>query len=501
MVMRVGGLATGMDLEAMVNKLMEAERMPLIRMEQDKQKLEWKRDAFRDINRSVLDIESLLFDMKMSYTYNPKMVISSQENAITATAKSNSHNGMYELNVTQLATSEINVGGVLDGIDPNAALELNENQRSFSFQTFDPGENQMKTHSYQIEEGETLNDVLRKITNDDNNVRAFYDAQSKRVVLETTRTGKYNEQGPEIVFNADDNAFFTEKLGLTTEAYNSETKTGVRAAQNAIFTYNNGLEIETENNSYELNGIHFQFHNVTDGNARLIVETDVETSFESIMGLIDTYNELIEKMNQSQTEKVNRDYPPLTDEQKEEMTEDQIEKWEEQAKSGILRGESVISNNMYSMRRTWYSQVDTGTSITSINDIGITTSNNYLDGGKLVVDENKLKEALRDNPDAVYKLFSNNTDDNSRGIVNRLEETVKNTKNRIEERAGKSTHTLDNYTLGKRLKELNERISDFEKRMMQVETRYWNQFTQMEKAIQRMNDQSAHLLSQFGGGF
>ena len=70
---------------------------------------------------------------------------------------------------------------------------------------------------------------------------------------------------------------------------------------------------------------------------------------------------------------------------------------------------------------------------------------------------------------------------------------------KIEERAGKGTHTLEQYTLGRRLKDLNERISAFEARLIRIENRYWNQFTAMEKAIQRMNEQHSYLFSQFSG--
>ena len=99
MVMRVAGLATGMDIEAMVNKLMEAERLPLQRLKQDQTKLEWKRDAFRDINRVLLQFNDLMLDMKLSRTYQSKKVTSSKSNAVTATATTGSLEGSYSINV------------------------------------------------------------------------------------------------------------------------------------------------------------------------------------------------------------------------------------------------------------------------------------------------------------------------------------------------------------------------------------------------------------------
>jgi len=497
MVMRVGGIASGMDIEAMVQKLMEAERMPLDRLKQQQTTLTWKRDAFREINSTLLELDKMMLDMKMSYTYNPKTAVSSQEGAITATANSNASNGSYEIKVKQLATSAMNIGGKLDiSLDEKLPSTYNGSEiaGTYEFHTYDEnGEEQ--THEFEVREGDTLQQVLTRINNDSsNNVRAFIDdsnAEGPRVVLETTRTGVYNNDGPEIVFG-NGNKFFTDVLKLDSDEENS--------AQNAEFKYNNGLDLESRDNAYTLNGVTFEFHDTTENNARITVNTDVEQSFESIMKFVDKYNEMIEQMNASQTEERFRDFQPLSDEQKAEMTEKQIEQWEEKAKSGILRGESAIRDSMYALRQSLQSSVDTEGEFQLLSQIGIETTQNYLDGGLLKVNENKLKAALRDHPDDVYKLFSNSADDSSRGLIHRFDDVLDQTTARIEKQAGNSTHTLDNYTIGKRMKEMNERISDFERRMIQVEQRYWNQFTQMEKAISRLNQQSSYLFSQFGDG-
>ena len=248
-----------------------------------------------------------------------------------------------------------------------------------------------------------------------------------------------------------------------------------------------------------MNGVTFEFHNVTEGNVRISVSNDIDTSFEAIMNFVDKYNEVIETMNKSQTEEKFRDYLPLSDEQKEEMTEEQIKLWEEKAKSGILRGESAIRDGMFSLRNSLQSVVNSNDGFQLLSEIGITTSKDYMSGGKLVVDEDKLKAALRDNPDGVYNLFANNSTDESRGLIYRFDDALDRVRGNIERQAGKSTSTLDNYTLGKRMKAINERIADFERKMITVEQRYWTQFTQMEKAIARLTEQSDHLFSQFGG--
>ncbi|ASN04730.1 flagellar hook-associated protein 2 [Virgibacillus necropolis] len=499
--MRIGGLATGMDIDQLVGKLMKAERMPLDRMEQDKITLTWKRDAFRDVNKKLLELDNMMLGMKYDSTYNAKSVTSSMKDAVIATGTASSSNGVYDIEVTRLAESAINIGGVIGtSIDPNAKLADQTFtggfvEETFEFYTFFDKDGNKETHSYKVSGDDTLNDVLNRITEDDNNVRAFFDQQSDKIVLETTRTGDYNQSaeygGAEIGFDTN-NEFFTNTLKLAT----AEESGG----KNAEFIYNGALTINSKENNYTLNGITFEFKDVTNGkSAKLTVDNNVDASFESIMKFVDKYNDVVETLNESQREETYRDYKPLTDKQREELSEDEAKLWDEKAKSGILSNESIISDGMFSMRRSWYANVETGGDYTSLTQVGLTTSNDYMDGGKLIVDPVELKKALSENPDAVQKLFSNSEEGASRGIVNRLEDSLESTMGRIEERAGGGSDTLENYTLGKRMKDLNEQISAFEDRLVRVETRYWGEFTAMEKAIQRMNQQSAQLMSQFGG--
>jgi len=474
--MRIGGLATGMDIDELVEKLMSAERIPLNRMQQDKTTLTWKRDAFRDINKSLLELDNMMLQMRKGSTYNSKSVTSSNETAVTGTASSSTSNGSYKFHVTQLATSAINIsfeelGDTREKFDPTEYDEI-------KFSVY--GEE----YSVKVEDDDSLNDVLRRISKEDNNVRAFYDENQDKVIMETTRGGNYEE-----AISFADHSFFTDILKLDT--------TNEKSGTDAVFEYN-GIEMTSTSNSYNINGMQVNFQ--SEGTAILNVQNDTQSTVDSIMSFVDKYNEVVEALNETQQEERHRDFPPLTEEQKEDMSEKEIELWEEKAKSGILRGESTISNGLFDMRRSWYAGVETGGEYTSLTQLGITTSKKYLDGGKLEVDIEKLTKAIQENPDDVQKLFTNSSENADRGLVNRLEDSVESIMNDIKLRAGGQHNTLETYSIGREMKDLNKRISDFEDRLERTETRYWNQFTQMEKAIQRMNMQSEYLMSQFGGG-
>src|SRR5690625_2607096 len=100
-MMRVGGLASGMDIDQIVKQLMSAERIPLNKMQQDRTMLEWQRDGFRDINKKLSELDNMMLDMKLSHTYNSKIAASSQEGAVSATATTSAYDGTYDINVTQ----------------------------------------------------------------------------------------------------------------------------------------------------------------------------------------------------------------------------------------------------------------------------------------------------------------------------------------------------------------------------------------------------------------
>ncbi|GAE95173.1 flagellar hook-associated protein FliD [Gracilibacillus boraciitolerans JCM 21714] len=124
--MRISGFASGMDIDQMVKDLMKAESMPLQRMQQEKQTLEWKRDDYRSINTLLLDFRSTLTDMRMTTSYRARETSSTNENLVSATASSAASQSSFSLSeVSQLASSAtwVNEGKISDSnIDPTKGM-------------------------------------------------------------------------------------------------------------------------------------------------------------------------------------------------------------------------------------------------------------------------------------------------------------------------------------------------------------------------------------------
>lgn len=515
--MRIGGLASGMDIDTLVGDLMKAERIPLDKIKQKKQILEWQRDQYRDMNKLLNELQTMAKDMNYEKTYVSKKTTSSNEGAVTATAFPSATSGTYKIKVDQLATAAVRVSKTTISADPSKKIDPSKSfaaimadstlgqfktspsfsggKTSFDLSTYKEDGTKV-TKTIEVLETDSVNNIITKINDSGLGIRAFYDATADKVVMERTVTGDFNKTGKEIDFTATDASFLTGVF-----QFDETVETG---GTNAKFTYNGSLTVEPSTNEYKINNIQFNLKQVTAGEETITVQADTDAAFDNIVKFVNKYNEVIEKINGKLDEKRYRDYQPLSDEEKEAMEDKQIELWEEKAKSGLIRNDSILSSGINSMRLDFYEPLAGALKgFAQLTDLGIKTTSNYLDKGKLTIDEDTLKSKLAENPDAVYKLFATDGDGKTRstmGIAERLVKTIDSTIKKIEEKAGKSYSVNNQFTIGRQLDNVDNQIERFEDRLTQIEDRYWRQFTAMEKAIQQSNSQSMYLMQQFGGG-
>jgi len=506
---RLSGLASGLDTETMVKDLMKAHRAPLHKLLQKKQLEEWKRDSYREINALLLDLRNKVFDMKLQGTYAKYKVTSSNESVVTARATGSHTSSTLQISVTQLAevSSSIStdpISGDSGKINPDAKLETEQSKfknassgfgSSFKIKVFQP-DGTFKEEEFTIDPAnESLNDVLKKVNNSSLGITLFYDAASDKVSMSTNHTGDNTDpvNGAEIQITGG--TFLTDVLHLE----------DADSGKNAQFTLN-GLPTERTSNTFTINGMEYTLK--SKGNATVTATADVDAIFNTIKGFVDKYNEVIAKINSKVKEKRYRDYQPLLDEQKQEMSEKQIELWEEKAKSGLLRSDSILTSTLYEMRRALSTNVSGASDpkFDSLSEIGITTGS-YMEDGKLYIDETKLRNAISQNGSKVVELFTRTSSAtnaeanfNESGIAQRLYNQLVNTMKKITEQAGSSGSLSDNSLLGKSINSIEEEIDRWEDRLAGIEDRYWRQFTAMEQALQRANSQSAWLMQQFGGG-
>jgi flagellar hook-associated protein 2 len=496
--LRISGLASGMDIDQMVDKLMKAERIPLDQMKQQEQVLKWQRDDYRDMNKLLDDLDTSIFDgIFRQSTFLQKTVTSTNENAVSATAAGLKNNTTTRISVEQLAQASTGLSGDLGEIDPDAALDTQFSSglgTQFTLHVFQ-SDGTIQSKDFTIDTSQdSLNDVLKKINDSGLGVTAFYDQYSHQISISTNHTGN-NESGAEISVEETEGNLFTGALQFSSTDL---ADTG----QNAKFTLN-GLSTERTSNTFTINNITYTLKQETPAGSQVTISTatDVDAIYDQIQDFVDQYNDMIDKINSKLDEKRYRDYPPLTDEQRKEMSDNEIKLWEEKAKSGMLAGDDILSGGLNQMRMDLYSSVKgADPDIDQLTKIGIVTSSNYKDHGKLVIqDPMKLKQAIADNPNGVYQLFDKDGDTfEEKGLAQRLRDTISDTMDSIERKAGNSYSTNETFVIGRQIKSKEQDIDDLEQRLNDIQERYYRQFTAMEQAIEKANQQSAYLMNAFG---
>ncbi|MES1027192.1 flagellar hook-associated protein 2 [Bacillus velezensis] len=502
MVTRITGLNSGLDVDSLVKKLMDAEKQPLNKLNQQKQTLEWKRDAYREVNTQIADMYSTTFNnMLMSTNWNKKTVTSS-DSSVSAAAVSAEQNISTSMSVQQLATPTT--------YKSSGAINFTSGQsQTLKFNVTNPGETKPTEVNVTIAANDTIDDVISKLNSSGLGVTALKEKISNGSDYVDTIAFTSNKTGEGFTLAAGDDAtksFLKDQLGFAVDDATNEL-TANAEGKNAKFTFN-GLEMTKTSNNFTINGIKYTLNSVTDSNKTVTINstTDTDGIFDNIKDFVDKYNTLIKSANEKVTESKYRDYKPLTDEQREAMTDKQIEQWEAKAKSGLLRSDSTLQNGLAEMRLDLYSTVTIDGKKYQLADFGIETSDSYTDQGKLVIkDEAKLKQKITENPALVAKLFNADSPDTAKtknpeeqGIARRLKDTLNKMQTQISKQAGTESSVSTSFAIGKSLNEIETNISNMKTKLDDIETRYYKKFSALDTALEKLNSQSSYLTSMLG---
>jgi len=349
---------------------------------------------------------------------------------------------------------------------------------------------------FEFSSNASLQMILDKINSTaDVGVTARYDALTDRVVFISKETGAAAK------IEITDDSGLMRALGFGVEEIKGEIFDNTRAeGQNARIILN-GTIIEKTTNDFTVSGIRFNLNKAMEAGqeATFRLENDPDAAVENIKKFIDLYNETIDLINKKLSEERYRSYAPLTEEQKKEMSENDVKLWEEKAKSGLLRSDPLLSRIVQNLRYA-VSAVVAGQpeGMKSLAAIGINTMD-WKEKGKLYINEEKLRNAIAKDPEAVMRLFNADGDNSSKdGVATRIYDILKGGIQDLTEKAGGGEFQIyDDSILGKQIKDMEDRISRMEEMLLRTEERYWAKFTAMERAIQYANQQSMWLAMQF----
>ncbi|MBQ9609512.1 MAG: flagellar filament capping protein FliD [Lachnospiraceae bacterium] len=625
---RMTGLASGLDTESMVKELISASSTKVDDANKDKQKLEWKKEAWQDLNTKLYNFyKTELNALRMPSTYTKKTATVSDDSKVSINAGSNTSAGTHTVSVKQIASSAYLTGANIKSAD-NAFKSVDNASNSTKFSEMtdangDPitlGTGAIKVTGpdgaehriilNQVGDVNGLNDKFKelglnglsasikdgKMTFTNSNAEEGQDfkiiassafgveatlrggtgesvsaASSRQLYSATEFTGadikgttKLSDLGIAVgtSFKINDKEFVVDEKTTINSLATGLSKLGVNAsfdanqgrfyinsassgaandftltssdanaleilglgskatkidAQDAIIDYN-GVEYRNSSNQFNINGMTITAKAVTgtydketgaftnDSPISINVGNDTDSIYSTIKNFVNKYNELIEEMNKMYDEK-KTDYEPLTEEERSALSDNQIEKWEEKAKAGLLYRDSTINSLLSNMRTILSKGVtvtndDGSTTQYTLASLGIVTSNDWTEKGKLHImgdeddpvyaaDENKLKAALEKNPNVFSKVFTG--DD---GIAKQLNTYMMGAMKKTE-----TSHSLTFYndiTMDEEIDDYDDKIEELNKKLSDMEDKYYNQFAKMESAMAKLQQQQSYLASLMG---
>ena len=388
---------------------------------------------------------------------------------------------------------------------------------------------------------QTLYDLASKIKNSGVNVTAQYDATNNSFSLYNKSGGAANQinlsvtnyttttttDGTTYSATADDQArklLNSLHLGAvhtvtTAEAAADPSLTAGTTSLGTAATFSDtdtqpvsvsgtDAQVNIDGKSYTSSGNKISASNVTynltaTGKTSVTVTQDTDTLISNVNQFVTDYNKMIDELNTKYNETQYSSYDVLTKSQENSMTADQITKWNDKAKSGLLYHDKNLSNVISSMREAIYTPVDSvDSNYNSMMSIGITSS---TDQGHLKLDESKLKKALAADPDCVYQLFTSSgdvkdaktgkttTNYNQEGVINRIYDSINTNLSTMKKYAGNSTESSDGSTLGNLIMQLKTKMSDFKTQMDAYEDKLFDKYDAMETAIQRLSSSMNYI--------
>lgn len=548
---RITGLATGLDVDTLVKETMQAYQTKIDTVDQQKKVVELQQEMYREVITDCRNFYNDYFDISKSNSIILQKnwsatTFESSSSAVTVTGGAGAEEANYSVKVESIAKA---ASFKLESSNANGTVYINNVKVELGNDKSD------------AEKVKIINEALKG-----KGVTAKYSEFEKGIILTTDKLGSdetisFTTQAPkemqekndyfkDLIKDFEDNKNvtitngkkeFTFKIDVTqvtvdcTDGISEEKikeamkKTGMDiveeksggfkitypADSNAVKANGSdckatitkdGKTYEVEGNktnNITLDGVTFKFNNVTKEDAQITGKADVTKVKENIVKFVNDYNKLMEKLNTLITEKRDKSYMPLTDAQRKEMSESEIELWEKKVKEGQLSRDSDLTRIRNAMKSTMSSLVG-GTS-SSLKSIGITPVADYngTKNGTFTIDEDKLTSALENNMEDVMKLFvstGTDKDESDKGLLQKLKsvfdtETQTNKGSLIKKAGIVGSSTASNNTLSKQITKYEEKISRMQTIFSSKQQALYTKYSRLETLMNNLNSQSNYLTS------
>ena len=565
MPIRLSGINSGLDTDAIVKELVSAYSLKTEKYEKQKTKVEWKQDAWKNLNTKIYGLYTNISNLRFDSAYNLKKTTVSDSTKATVTAASGAVTGTQKLNVLQTAQASYITGGYI-GKDVTASTTLKELGYTGEATSIKVKGKDGKETSIDITADTKISDIISKFK--DAGLNANFDTSNNRIFLSAKESG---EAGDFDIVADDSNGFAVlSALGLaSTEdaaedikrqaneynklyaeydalrnsgasdeeslkrleelkdllaSYSADIKAvagGVKKAEDVVDTDNlatkitgqdakiklNGVEFTSSSNTFQVNGLTIEAQAVTgDGDKNAVtINTTVDTQgiYDKIKDFLTEYNNVINEITKLYNAESASEYEPLTDEEKDAMSDEQIEKWENKIKSALLRRDTSLGNIMNAMVNSMSQTFEVDGQKLSLGNFGISTlgflnaAENeqyayHIDGDE--DDENtsgktdKLMAAIQENPDQVMDFMKQLTSNLYTAIDDKMKSTELSSAYKV----------YNDKEMDKELDDIADLIEKWEDKIAEQEDAYYKKFSNMEVALSKLQSQTNSLAGLLG---
>lgn len=497
MPIRITGLNSGLDTEALVSELVSAYRTKTEKYTKAQTKLSWKQEAWKDLNSKVSKFYSKLGNLKYSSAYQTRTATVSDSTKATVSVKGAVATGTYSLKINEVARSGYLTGDTLKSSLTGGAVSSDATLSTLGYTgtgnisvTADG-----KTTNIEVNSSTTISDFVKSLN--DAGVNASFDSKYQRIYVSSTKSGAENDF---TLTGADD----LGKNALTALGLNVETNAGAKRIAGADAEIElNGVTYTSNTNDFDINGISITALAKSTDEMSISVSANAQGLYDTIKDFIKEYNTLINEMTALYNADSAKGYEPLTSEEKDAMTDTEVEEWEKKIKDSLLRRDDSLSSLMECMKSAMFDTYTVNGKKYSLSSFGISTlgvlnaQDNeenafHIDGdsedSSTSGNTDKLLAALKEDPDAVIDFMKQLTTKMYDSIYNKMK-----------------TSTLSSFGVVYNDKEMAREYSDYtttiskwEEKLSDLEDSYYKKFAAMESALATLQSQQSSLASLLG---
>ena len=503
MPIRMTGMASGIDVDAVVKELMSAQKLKKTNLEGKKEKLSWKQDAWKEMNTKLYSFyTSSLSKMKTKGNYQARKATASDASKVSVSATTATA-GSYTLKVDQLASAEYITGGSIKSkrLNPDskltdAGMELGQTI------TIKTGKNLDKEFSFIVGEDSKISDFTNKLK--EAGLSANFDSSSGRFYISAKDSGTDGLFTIESSVTGDTGLAalgltnITEELAKGGHDASSSSDFAIIKAQDAKIRLN-GAIIESGSNTINANGMKLDLLGTTgDEEIKISVTKDSQAVYDRVKEFVKGYNELMTTMYEKYNAASARNYAMLTSDQKEAMSDDEVKLWEGKIKDSLLRRDGTLGDLMNTFRSAMQETFEINGEKFSLASFGIVTGK-YTEHGLLHIEgdeadaeyatkTNRLMQMLEEDPEKVGEALS--------GIMSKFYDKMFDKMG-----TSKLSSALTFYN-DKQMKtesdEYEKQIKNWETKLTDIENKYYKQFSAMEKAMAELQNKQSQLAGFFG---